>query len=137
MRPLGVVVDAPALDQNLSFLERVEYLPVQELVPQLAVKALVVAVLPGTAGFDKQRLNADPAEPLSDSRGGKFRTIVRPNVIGRPMPDEQLRQALQDALRRLADCIENDELDSGFHPVKDNVGKNIGTVYLDHTGELI
>lgn len=40
-----------------------------------------------------------------------------------------------DALRKLADSIEKDELETGFHPVKDNIGKKIGEVYLDHTGE--
>lgn len=42
-----------------------------------------------------------------------------------------------DALRRLADGIEKDEFDTGHHPVKDNVGKQIGTIYLDHYGEPI
>jgi hypothetical protein len=40
-----------------------------------------------------------------------------------------------DALRKLADCIEKDELETGHHPVKDNVGKPIGTIYLDHYGK--
>jgi len=41
---------------------------------------------------------------------------------------------IADALRRLADQIEKDELDSdGFTDVVDNVGKKIGTIYLDHT----
>jgi len=39
-----------------------------------------------------------------------------------------------DALRRLADRIERDELDTGFHDVPDNVGKKIGEIYLDHYG---
>jgi hypothetical protein len=42
-----------------------------------------------------------------------------------------------DALRRLADSIENDELDDGHHDLKDNVGKTIGKVYIDFSGELI
>lgn len=37
-----------------------------------------------------------------------------------------------DALRKLADSIERDEFESGHHPVKDSVGKPIGTIYLDH-----
>ena len=40
-----------------------------------------------------------------------------------------------DALRKLADSIENDEFDDGHHPVKDNVGKPIGTIYFDFYGE--
>lgn len=42
-----------------------------------------------------------------------------------------------DALRRLADSIEKGELEDGHHPVKDNVGKTIGAVYIDFSGELI
>lgn len=39
-----------------------------------------------------------------------------------------------DALRRVADRIEKDELESGHHDVKDSVGKTIGTVYVDYYG---
>lgn len=42
-----------------------------------------------------------------------------------------------DALRNVAAAIERDELDTGFHPVKDNVGKVVGEVYLSHEGEPI
>ncbi len=41
-----------------------------------------------------------------------------------------------DTLRKLADRIEKDEFDSGHHPVKDNVGKPVGTIYVDYSGEL-
>lgn len=43
---------------------------------------------------------------------------------------------IADALRRLADQIEKDELDTGFHDVGDGVGKKIGTIYLDHYGSI-
>ncbi len=38
-------MDAPALDQDDRFLESVEDLPVEQLVPQFAVEAFIVAVL--------------------------------------------------------------------------------------------
>lgn len=38
-----------------------------------------------------------------------------------------------DTLRRLADRIERDEFESGHHDVSDNVGKPIGTLYVDHS----
>jgi len=41
-----------------------------------------------------------------------------------------------NALRKLADCIEKDEFDSGWHPVKDNVGKPVGKICVDYSGEL-
>ena len=42
----GVEVPSPSLDQDLGFSQIFEELDVQQLVAQLAVKALVVAVLP-------------------------------------------------------------------------------------------
>ena len=50
MRPDGVVVPPPLLDDNSRLFEAVEDLPVEQLVTQLAVEALVVAVLPGLPG---------------------------------------------------------------------------------------
>jgi hypothetical protein len=41
-----------------------------------------------------------------------------------------------DALRRLADSLEKDELEDGHHDLKDNVGKTIGTFYIDYYAEL-
>ena len=41
---------------------------------------------------------------------------------------------IADALRRLADQVEKDKLDTGFHDVVDSVGKKIGTIYLDRYG---
>ena len=46
MRSDRVVMSPPLLDQHFSLLERVEDLFVEQLVSELAVEALVVAVLP-------------------------------------------------------------------------------------------
>ena len=48
--------------------------------------------------------------------------------------DATINKWMADALRKLADQIERDELDSGHHDVGDRVGKKIGTIYLDHYG---
>ena len=56
----------PLLDQHLGFLQHVEDLAIEELVPQLSIEALVVAVLPRTAGLDVEGLYIDPAEPIPD-----------------------------------------------------------------------
>ena len=58
MRPDGVVVLTPAFDQHLGFVQRGEDLAVEKLVTQLAVEALVAAILPGASRFDEQGLNA-------------------------------------------------------------------------------
>lgn len=46
MRSHGVVVDTPTLDQDDCFLQGIEDLAVEKLVPELAGKALVLAILP-------------------------------------------------------------------------------------------
>jgi hypothetical protein len=51
--------------------------------------------------------------------------------------DETLNKWAADALRRLADRIEKNGFESGLHDVHDNVGKPIGTLYVDYSGELI
>ena len=47
-----VVVLSPALDEDLGLEEGVEDLTVEELVAQLAIKAFIVAILPGASGLD-------------------------------------------------------------------------------------
>ena len=59
MRPLRVVVIPPSLDEDLGFTQRHEDLTAQQLVTQLAIKALDVPVLPGTSRLDVQSLHAD------------------------------------------------------------------------------
>jgi hypothetical protein len=61
--PKAVVTMAPLLDQDLGLLQGVKDLEVQEFVPELAVEALAVAVLPGTAGLDEQRADFQPGQP--------------------------------------------------------------------------
>jgi hypothetical protein len=38
MRALRVVLTAPALDEGLGFVQRIEDFPVQQLIPQLPLK---------------------------------------------------------------------------------------------------
>ena len=46
MRPLGIEVNAPLLYECLGFTQAIEQLAIEELIPELAFKALAVAVLP-------------------------------------------------------------------------------------------
>jgi hypothetical protein len=59
VRANRIVVLAPLLDQHLCFLQRVKDLSVEQLVAQLAVEALVLAIFPQGAWFDEQRLHPD------------------------------------------------------------------------------
>ncbi len=38
-----------------------------------------------------------------------------------------------DALRKVADRLERGEYEDGFSDVTDNVGKKIGTIYVDYS----
>ncbi len=47
--------------------------------------------------------------------------------------DAVINKWTAETLRKLADRIERDEIETGHHPVKDNAGKEIGKIYLDHS----
>jgi hypothetical protein len=64
VRANRVVVLPPVLDQHLRLLQRVEDFSVQELVPELAVEALVAPVLPWTPRlYSSITLNSRSAFP--------------------------------------------------------------------------
>ena len=65
MRSDRVVVNPPAFGQDLHLLQRVKDLSVQELISELRIEALAVAVLPGTSGFDIERLCTSIRKPFS------------------------------------------------------------------------
>jgi hypothetical protein len=50
MRTNGIVVPAPAFDDDLGFAQRVEDLAVEQLISQAGVEALDEPVLPWAAG---------------------------------------------------------------------------------------
>ena len=60
-----VVVKSPTVDDPASLCQAEEQLAIQELITQLAVEALHVAVLPGAALGNEQRLDVGLAEPFA------------------------------------------------------------------------
>lgn len=64
MRADVIVLPEPRVDDDLRLTGRREPLGIEHLAAQRAVEALVVAVLPGRAWIDADRLNADMAEPI-------------------------------------------------------------------------
>ena len=83
MRPDGVVVPPPALDQHLCLAQRVEDFAVQPLITQLADEAFVLAILPGANRLDEEGLHPDLAQPTAYSLGRELRPIARTDVVGR------------------------------------------------------
>ena len=66
----------PLFDQYPGLLQRAENLPVEQLVPELAIEAFIVSILPWAAWFDKERLHADPLKPFPQGHGDKLWTIA-------------------------------------------------------------
>jgi hypothetical protein len=54
MRPFGVVMHSPLLDDDFRLLEAVKDLSVKELIWELSIETLIVAVLPRAAWLDKK-----------------------------------------------------------------------------------
>ena len=135
MRPDGIIVTTPALDDDPGFLECVEDLAVEQFVPKLGVEALDVAVLPGRPRRDVGRLRTNGRDPCLDGLGDELGAIIRPNMAGNATQDEQVgedvdhvsalqlasdpdRQALAG---ELVDHVQHPDLPpivcSGFHEV--------------------
>ena len=76
MRPDGVVVIAPSLDQHLRLRQIIEDFPIQQPFLELAVEALVVAVLPRRAALDVVRLHADTRQPVPHLLCGELAAII-------------------------------------------------------------
>jgi hypothetical protein len=61
VRPYRIVFLPPGLYQDLGLLQGIENLPVEQLITQLPIEALVVTVLPRTARFNAERFDSYPA----------------------------------------------------------------------------
>ena len=91
----GIVQPSPLLDEDDSLGQCVEDLSVQELVSELAVEALVVAVLPRTSGLDVERLNTESGQPSPHELGRGLRAVVRAQMLGRTVASEEIGQDLE------------------------------------------
>jgi len=135
MWPHGVVVTAPAFDDDLSLAQRVEDLAVEKLIAQACIEALDEAILPRAAGHDVSGLCTDSADPLLHGLGDELRTVVGTDVLGNPAQDEQVREPIDDIDRcepagypngqalvgELVDDVEQAELASIMRALLDKV----------------
>ena len=76
MRPDGVVVPAPALDDDLGLAQRIEDLTIEKLVAQARIETLDEAIFPWAARGDVGGLRADGADPLLHRLGDELRAIA-------------------------------------------------------------
>ena len=135
MWPDGIVVPAPALDDDLRLAQGVEDLAVEQLVAEPGIEALDIAVLPRAARLDVGGLGADRGDPLLHGLGDELRAVVGTDVAGHAAQDEQVRQDVDDVDRlepagdpdrqalvgELVDDVEHAELPSVVGAVLDEV----------------
>jgi hypothetical protein len=88
---------APLLDDDSRLLQTVEDLTVEALVAQFAVEGFAVAVLPGTARLDVERLCSERCEPTAHDLCGHLRTVVRPDMLRDASGEHHVGHRLKDA----------------------------------------
>src|SRR3546814_10278555 len=75
--PYTTLFRSPCLDQHPGLGKAVEDFAVEQLVPQGAVEALVIPVLPWRARRDVERLHADLPEPRSEEHTSELQSLMR------------------------------------------------------------
>jgi len=92
----GVVVVTPLFDEDLGFLEAAEDFAIEKLVPQLAVEAFAIAILPGAARLDVEGFGPHACQPAPDDLRGHLRPVIGSDVFGDTAYQHRVRHGLQD-----------------------------------------
>ena len=92
MRPHGVIVLTPTLDDNFCFGARAEPFEAEAFVAEFAVEALGDAIPPGLAGLDQRGANALRGDPGQERLGNELRTVVAAQENRRAALADQARQ---------------------------------------------
>ena len=98
MKSDRVVVISPHLDQNLSLLDRIESLSIDELISQLPSKRFEIAIFPRTARLDEQGLNRQSSQQLSHMYSSELRAIIRAQVNRNASLTENTSEHIQHIL---------------------------------------
>ena len=91
----GVVLPAPLLNDDLCLLETVEDFAVEQLVAQLSVEGLAVAVLPRAAWLYVECLRAHTGQPAAHDLGRHLRAIVGADVFGNTVRNHGIGHGLE------------------------------------------
>jgi len=67
-----IVLLTPTQNQGFFFFQGKEDLAIEQLISELAIERLDVAVLPWAAGFDEQGLHPQSCEPSSQLVGNEL-----------------------------------------------------------------
>src|SRR3954452_6688366 len=99
VRAFGIIFPLPQRAQLPGLGFALEFLAVEELVAELAVKRLRVTVLPGTRRRHVQRPRTGPLQPTPDHLGRELRAVVAADPVGWPSaPGRDLGQDDTDLL---------------------------------------
>lgn len=78
----------------MRFFQGTKDFAIEQLVAKFADSTLVTFVLPWTTRTDIEGLDATLAQPSPYRVGSELRSVVRTNMIGQPITDEELGQAV-------------------------------------------
>ena len=76
MRSFSVVFDPPLFNNYLRLLQGIKDFSIQAFIPQLAVEALAIAVLPRASALDVKCSRPELTQPLAQLLRQKFWTIA-------------------------------------------------------------
>jgi hypothetical protein len=96
MWPNAIVVVLPDTDHDLCLLQTVEDFALEALVPELAVEAFAIAILPGTARLDIGCSGAEPGQLFAEGLGDHLRAVVAANMFGDASFEHSVGQRLDD-----------------------------------------
>lgn len=97
MRPDGVVILPPSLDDDLGLSAGAEPLDAQALIAELAVEGFARAVLPRLAGVDQGGIDAVLCQPPEDGRADELGAIIGSQERRCAMQRDQASKDIDDA----------------------------------------
>jgi hypothetical protein len=81
MRAYLIIFLSPLLYQNPGFLKSSKDLPIEKLIPELAIKGFDISILPGTPRLNKQCLDFQPVQPFPDGFRRKLGSVIQADVL--------------------------------------------------------
>ena len=99
MRPHGVIVLPPTLDDDLGFGARAEPFEAEAFIAEFAVEAFADAILPGLARLDQRGADALRGDPRQERLGNELWTVVAAQEDRRAALANQARQHLNHPRR--------------------------------------
>lgn len=94
MRSLGVVMLAPAFNDDPGFTQRIEDLTVEQFIAEAGIEALAVTVLPRRSRLDVNGLCTGSSDPVADVLRDLLRAVVGADEVRHAACDEQVAQRI-------------------------------------------